>query len=149
MVQSMGRGTRLVKIAPKEAYCVVPVHPDDYHLLGISWDEHTYVDRALPFSLRSAPKIFSAVANFITWVLHSSGISHQLHYLDDFLFLGAPYSDEAARALEMVSKVLHMLGIPIATHKTEGPDTTLIFLGIIITLNSDCLRRRLLSSRLS
>ena len=69
-------------------------------------------------------------------MLHSHGIAHQLHYLDDFLFLGAPYSDEAARALETVSKVLRMLGIPIAVHKTKGPDTILVFLGIIIdTLN--------------
>ena len=34
--------------------------------------------------------------------------------------------------LETVTKVLHMLGIPIAVHKTEGPDTILVFLGILI-----------------
>ena len=63
------------------------VHPDDYHLLDVCWDGHTYVDRALPFGLCSAPKIFSAFANFIAWVLHSHEISHQLHYLDDFCSL--------------------------------------------------------------
>lgn len=85
--------------------------------------------RALPFGLRSASKIFSAVADVVAWVLHSEGIAHQLHYLD-FLFLGAPDSDEAARALETVSKTFHILRIPIAAHKTEGPDTILTFLGI-------------------
>ena len=132
MIQALGRGTRLVKIDLKDAYRLVPVHPDDYHLLGVFWQGHTYIDLALPFSLRSAPKIFSAVADFFAWVLHSHAIAHQLHYLDDFLFLGAPYSDEAARALKTVSKVFHMLGIRIAVHKTEGPDTIIVFLGIII-----------------
>ena len=136
MVKTLRRGTKLVKMDLKDAYRIIPVHPDDYHLLGVSWQGHTYVDRALPFGLRSAPKIFSAVADFIAWVLHKHGIAHQLHYLDDFLFLGAPHSDEAERVLETVTKVLRMLGIPLAVHKTEGPDTTLIFLGIVIdTLN--------------
>ena len=68
----------LVKSDLKDAYRIVPVHPDDYHLLGIAWDECVYVDRALPFGLCSAPKIFSAVADFIAWVLHQQGIPHQL-----------------------------------------------------------------------
>ena len=131
-IRTLGRGTVLVKMDLKDAYRIVPVHPTDYHLLGVSWEGNTYLDRALPFGLRSAPKIFNAVADFIAWVLHMHGIAHQLHYLDDFLFFGAPYSDEAVRAHNIVSRVLHMLGIPIAVHKTEGPSTSLVFLGIVI-----------------
>jgi len=54
LIQTLGRGTRLVKIDLKDAYRMVPVHPDDYHLLGVSWKGHTFVDRALPFGLCSA-----------------------------------------------------------------------------------------------
>ena len=122
----------LVKIDLKEAYRLIPVHPDDYHLFGVTWQGHTYVDRALPFGLCSAPKIFTAFADFLAWVLHRHGITHQFHYLDDFLFLGAPLSDQAARALETTCRVFHMLGVPISTHKTEGPATSLTFLGIVI-----------------
>ena len=52
---------------------------------------HNYVDRALPFGLRSAPKIFSAcaVADTIAWVLHGAGIERLIHYLDGFLFVGS------------------------------------------------------------
>jgi len=64
-------------------------------------------------------------------VLHQHGIAHQLHYLDDFLFLGAPYSNEAATTLETVLRVLRLLGFPVAVHKTEGPATAFIFLGIM------------------
>lgn len=73
-VKALGRGTGLVKMDLEDAYRIVPVHPDDYHLLGVCWEDHTFVDRALPFGLCSAPKIFSAVADFISWVLHQEGI---------------------------------------------------------------------------
>ena len=63
-----------------------------------------------PFGLRSAPKIFSAVANTIAWVLTQSGIQHHLHYLDDFLFLCAPHSQSGAQALEIALQMFNMLG---------------------------------------
>lgn len=37
VVQALGKGTRLVKMDLKDAYRIVPVHPDDYHLPGILW----------------------------------------------------------------------------------------------------------------
>ena len=59
-----------MKMDLKDAYRIGPVHPEDYHLLGVSWEGHTYVDRALLFGLCSAPKVFNAVAEFLSWVLH-------------------------------------------------------------------------------
>ena len=54
----LGPGTVLIKVDLKSAYRIIPIHPQDQHLLAISWAGGTYVDRALPFELRSAPKIF-------------------------------------------------------------------------------------------
>lgn len=118
-IMKLGRGTELVKLDIKDAYRIVPVHPADYHLLGISWKDMTYVDRSLPFGLRSAPKIFSTVADMIAWVLNQDGIEYQLHYLDDFLFIGAPGTQQA------LAEVFDALGIPIVVHKTEGLATSL------------------------
>ena len=83
-----------MKLDLKNAYRTIPVHPEDHHLLSVTWEGNTYIDRALPFGLRSAPKIFSAVADMIAWALHCAGIQHQIHYLDDFLFMGAPNSEQ-------------------------------------------------------
>ena len=58
-----GRGARLAKIDVKHAYRNVPVHPDDRLLLGMKFKDTVYVDTTLPFGLRSAPKIFTAVAD--------------------------------------------------------------------------------------
>lgn len=131
-ILQLGVGAMLVKIDLKDAYRIVPVHPQDHHLLAVSWEGKTYVDRALPFGLRSAPKIFSAVADTIAWAMHCAGIHHQIHYLDDFLFIGAPNTDEGSRALSIALRVLQHLGVPVAVHKTEGPATLVVFLGILI-----------------
>jgi hypothetical protein len=132
IIRQLGRGTQLVKMDIKDAYRIVPVHPADYHLLGIKWKGKVYVDRALPFGLRSAPKIFNALADFIAWVLTCQGVQHHLHYLDDFLLLGAPNSRQGREFLEVTLRTFARLGIPVASHKTEGPANILIFLGILI-----------------
>ena len=85
---------------------------------------------SLPFGLRSAPKIFTAVADAVAWSLHCSGIEHQIHYLDDFLFFAAPGC--GATVLRVVLSVLSFLGVPISAHKTEGPSPQVTFLGIFI-----------------
>ena len=53
-----GPGAKMAKLDIRSAYRIVPVHPQDRHLLGMMWDGKVYVDAALPFGLRSAPKIF-------------------------------------------------------------------------------------------
>ena len=51
----------------------VPVHPMDRSLLGMRWEGALYIDTALPFGLRSAPKIFNAVADAVEWVARRQG----------------------------------------------------------------------------
>ena len=59
-----------------------------------------FIDTVLPFGLRSAPKVFTAVADGLEWVVHQDGVREIYHYLDDFLVLSAPGSDEGKRSLE-------------------------------------------------
>ena len=130
LIRHLGKGTLLAKIDLHQAYRMVPVHADDHPLLGIQWQNSTFVDTALPFGLRSAPKIFSAFSDALAWVLYARGVAWQLHYLDDFLFMGLPGSTSCARALQVTMDTCRQLGVPVATHKTEGPATQLTFLGI-------------------
>ena len=64
----------MAKLDIESAYRIVPVHPDDRHLLGMRWRGETYVDTVLPFGLRSAPKIFNALADALQWICHFHGI---------------------------------------------------------------------------
>ena len=132
LIRRLGPGTMMAKVDLQNAYRVLPVHADDHPLLAIRWGPAIYLDTALPFGLRSAPKIFSAFADALAWVLRSNGIGQQLHYLDDFLFLGAASTHECASSLQTALQVCQRLGVPVAAHKTEGPSTRLTFLGIQI-----------------
>lgn len=60
-----GRGALLAKFDMESAYRIVLVHPDDRYLLAMQWRGKYFVDMALPFGLRSAPYIFSSVAEWI------------------------------------------------------------------------------------
>ena len=132
MITRLGRGCLLAKTDLKSAYRIVPVHPDDRPLLGMNWDESLYLDAALPFGLRSAPKIFSAVADSLLWILAQRGLSEAIHYLDDFLIAGQPGSAECARNLAIALETFRILGVPIALEKNEGPASSISYLGILI-----------------
>ena len=89
----------------------------DRQLLGINWDNRGFVDLALPFGLRSAPKIFTAFADVVAWMLHSQGLPFLLHYLDDFLGFSPPPPREAQVHLRITLATLANLNIPISASK--------------------------------
>ena len=132
IIKRLGRGSVLTKFDLKDAYRIVPVHPGDHHRLGIAWEGATFIDRCLPFGLRSAPKIFSAISDALAWVFGCFGLVCQVHYLDDFLFLEPAGTSEV---VPLVVSLCSTLGIPLATHKTEGPATCVVFLGIVVDSN--------------
>ena len=136
-IQHLGPGCLLAKLDLKEAYRAVPVHPADQPRLAVRWNNTVFLDRALPFGLRSAPKLFSALTDGLMWILHSKGV---LHYLDDFLLLGTAGSPDCQAALDTTLGACERLGLPVAPEKTEGPCTRLTFLGIEIDTMANQLR---------
>ena len=75
-----GRVTRLAKVDIKCAYCNVPVHPEDRWLTGMLWRGSLIIDSALSFGLRSAPKIFTALADAAEWITHQEGIEFVIRF---------------------------------------------------------------------
>lgn len=63
----LGQGAELGKLDIQSAYRIVPVHPDDRPLLGMRWKGAVFLDKALHFGLRSAPKVFNALADALEW----------------------------------------------------------------------------------
>ena len=125
-------GALLAKIDIESAYRLVPVHPQDRPLQAVEWGGMLYVDPMLPFGLRSAPKIFNAIADALEWCIRSQGVEHIFHYLDDYIVVGPPNSTRCAEAMAILEQTFSMLGVPIAEHKREGPTTCLTYLGIEI-----------------
>ena len=102
-ILQLGRGALLAKVDVGHAYRNIPVHPEDRHLLGMAWRGQRYIDTTLPFGLRSAPKIFTAVADALEWVLSQDGLSWSIHYIDDFLTAGCAGTDECANNLRTIN----------------------------------------------
>ena len=139
-ISRCGRGALMAKFDLRSAYRMVPVHPSDQPLLGMEWQGVTYCDRALPFGLRSAPKLFTAVADGLAWAAHCEGITNLLHYLDDFLLWSPAGSTSCSCALASATGLCERLGLPVAQVKTEGPASTITFLGIVIDSSKQELR---------
>ena len=79
-VWQLGQGALLAKVDVKSAYQNIPIHPEDRWLLGMLWEGGLYTDTALPFGLRSTPKIFTTVADAAEWILKAEGVKFVIHY---------------------------------------------------------------------
>lgn len=127
-----GKGALLAKMDVKQAYRNIPVHSSDRAGLGMSWEGRVYIDSVLPFGLRSAPLLFSAVTDALQWIMKIKGVRLLFHYIDDFITIGAPQSEECAHNVAIMNTVCDETGIPIEPEKTKGPATSITFLGIEI-----------------
>ena len=105
------------------------MRPDDQLFLGIIWDKSVYIDKMLPFGLRYAPIIFSAIADVLQWIFINNGISTPLHYLDDFILV-ADSKQQAEKQKQTLVSTCERLGISPELSKLESPSTCLTFLGI-------------------
>ena len=88
-----------------------------------------YCDRALPFGLHSAPKLFTTVADDLAWPMLCRGLANFLHYLDCFFFCDPLGSSTCARAMEEAIPLCGQLGLPVAPDKLAGLSTVITFFG--------------------
>ena len=144
---SIGPDCLLAKIDIKNAFHLLPVHPADRHLLGMEWRDLVYVDNCLQFGLRSAPRLFNLLAELLSWIVQSKGVSFSIHYLDDFLTMGPPASPTCQQNLDVFTNMCKDLEIPLALEKADGPTICLTFLGI--TLDTHKMEIRLPEDKLT
>ena len=134
----LGQGCFLAKTDIESAFRLVPLRPLDYELFGMYWEGSYYYDKVLPFGLRSAPFLFNLLSDAIEWILiNECLISFVCHILDDFLIIepaapAPPLHLPCQQSLSSMLLTFKNLGVPIAPNKTEGPCTTLEFMGIIL-----------------
>ena len=114
----------------KNAFRIIPINPQDYHLLGICWNGLYYYDRAMPMSCSSSCKIFEIFSTTIEWIAQQKwNIKYILHLLDHFLIV-APTKELCHHQLNLFLMLCSYLDIPMAPEKTIGPASTITFAGI-------------------
>lgn len=128
----------LAKTDIESAFRLIPVHLDDYELLGMKWEGKYYHDKALPFGLRGAAAIFNQLSDALEWILlNKCKISLVCHILDDFLLIQPPANltpskSACQQSLNSMLSIFESTRIPIASGKTQGSSQMLGFMGILL-----------------
>ncbi|XP_068723625.1 uncharacterized protein [Montipora capricornis] len=101
----------------KSAFRIIPIHPNDFALLGMKWQNSYYFDRCLPMGCSSSCTIFEACSSALGWLaINRLGASGVLHILDDFLFI-ADSQNKCHADLTNFLGMCEYLGVPIAQKK--------------------------------
>ena len=117
---------------------MVPIHPNyDHHLFGIQWQRDVFIDQqCLPFGLQSAPKLFTAFANMVTWAIHCQGLKGyptSSIICTIILVIGKQNScRHAFLALSIALEFFKLPGVPVSDHKMVGSSISMTFLGKVI-----------------
>ena len=140
-ILSIGEGCLLAKFDIQRAYRMMALKVDERNLVVIKWKGLYFVDLALPFGARSAPRIFTRFSDILEWIIKIHGsVTYIQHSLDDFLILGPPGSSQCLEGLERALCLCEELGVPIEQKKTVYPTTSLVFLGMQVDTESMELR---------
>lgn len=148
LLLSLGKGAFMSKTDIQSAFRIIPVHPDDWELLGMHWKGLYFFDTVLPFGLRSAPFLFNMVSDGLEWIIRNRlNIRGVLHILDDFFIALPPPRSQCSTALCNLLTLFTDLDIPLAPGKTFSPSTQLEFMGIL--LDSSTMEARLPDDKLT
>ena len=132
LIKLHGPGAWLSKADITDAFKIVPIHPSQWHLFGVRWEQKYYFAVRLTFGCRSSPCIFNSVSEALCWILlNRVRLPSVLHLLDDFLLVDPP-RDDSGSSLAKLKGCFSDLGVPLSAQKTIGPATTLEFLGIVL-----------------
>ena len=130
LITQTGVGSYLAKTDIKSAFRILPVNPQDYHLLGIKWNGQYYFDKCIPMGCSSSCKTFETFSTAIEWIAKDKlCIANLIHLLDDFLLI-QPTASQCSVSLRLFLDLCDFLGIPMAPEKTFGPSTILTFAGV-------------------
>ncbi|XP_072306544.1 uncharacterized protein [Eucyclogobius newberryi] len=132
LIKLAGHAAWLSKADIKNAFKVLPIHPDFWRFFGVCWKGAFYFAVRLTFGCKSSPKLFDCLSEALCWILlNKHDVPFLVHLLDDFLLV-SPISSPPARDLLTLKNVFSSLGVPLLEEKTLGPSTSLEFLGITL-----------------
>ena len=95
-VMRLGHNSVLAKVDIKNAYRIAPVHPDDHSLLEMQCCMST----PLAIWAMVSTKFLTAISDAAEWIVKQAGVRFIIHYLDDFLVIGASETDECERGCQ-------------------------------------------------
>ncbi len=71
ILKRLGSGCIMSKLDIKSAFKIIPVHPNDHHLLGLTWENQFFYDKTLPMGCRSSCAIFEEFSTAVEWIANN------------------------------------------------------------------------------
>ena len=116
------------------AFRNVPMAKEDLRFLGFTWKGKYYINSSMAFGSASSCRIFERIASVLQWIVTDRTAWEWIsHYLDDFPMLGKS-KQALQKQIEDYMALMHMIGMPVAEHKTIGPTQFLTYLGLLLNL---------------
>ena len=85
MVQDAGERCLTAKLDIKSAFCLLPVSPSDFDLLGFKFESEYYFDKSKPFGCSISPATWEKVSCFLEFLVKQESKGGNVkHYVDDF-----------------------------------------------------------------
>ena len=93
LIKTVGPGCLLAKTDIKNAFRIIPIHPNDYNLLGMQWNGKYFYDKCMPMGCSSSCSTFELFSSALEWVARDKlKINHLVHVLDDFFIVAPTYA---------------------------------------------------------
>ena len=132
-VVKCGKGALLAKADIESAFRILPIHPNDYLLLGFQWENQFYFDKRLPMGASTSCQNFEEFSKALQWILKNKfSVDMVSHILDDFMFCGPPSSNACRSSLEKLILLCDIINVPLNKEKTVLPCTKVPMHGIEI-----------------
>lgn len=118
LLRQFGKDSLMAKTDIQDVFRIVPINPEDYQLLGFSWQSLYYYDKCLPIGASSSCQIFEFLSKGLQWAMctkfNAAGMSYMI---DDFFFIGPKYSDKCLSDLQQCLAICSEAGITIKGEK--------------------------------
>ena len=121
----------LSKIDISRAFRNLRLDPCDYDLMGLSWDDKTYLDISLPMGAKTGSALCQRVTDVIRHIMASKGVT-VFNYIDDVICVHARRN--AHEEFNLLHSLFEFLGLPMNPHKVQSPTTELTCMGIQINV---------------
>lgn len=108
-IRKVGPGAVMAKLDIKHAYRNIPVHQGDRFCLGMQWEGKIFIDTVLPFG----PTALHCCGRCFAVVMEKHGVTSVFHYIDDFITIGSPGTEECVKNVKIMNEVCKLSGMPI------------------------------------
>ena len=129
LIMKHKRGAVTRKTDIKDAFKLMPVHPDDHWKLGLKLNGKYYYDITLPMGCASSCQIFEEFTTALQAIAQHDIVQDMTHYLDDFFFID-DLKQVAESNADKFDEICEDIGIPQAPNKKTKPNHITEFLGV-------------------